>query len=271
MSTVATAYARYPFLTEDKNVTARIAQERQRLEAARAEQAKQGPGDAAVFSEDAAVFSEKGKQLASSLSREEMEALSYAHLLQFETEDGGVIRVDLALDPDSEEKYLAARVAITKPDGTEETLYIPFAEAAEEGGETGEEGASGETDAEDALLAAAAGEAQPSLKDLIEQYGLNKIAGASEGLSAAVKARIQSMITAAEKTAEESENMEKLKDGREEHAGMVVGDGAAEPAIDAAVGREINPISGKTARTLASYARTASSYSAGMGSFSRRY
>lgn len=269
MSTVATTYTRYPFLAEDKNIPSRIAQERQRLEAARAEQAKQG-------ATDAAVFSEKGKQLAAtSLSKEEMEALSYAHLLEFETEDGGRVSVDLALDPDSEEKYLAARVTITKPDGTEETLYVSFAEDAEEAEEAeAKEVVAGETDAEDEALAAATEEAMPSLRELIEQHGLDKIADASEGLFAAIKARIEAMIKAAEETAKEAEALEAVKAGREERNAMAAGDsgdGGAESGDDTAVGQEVNAVSGKTARTLASYARTASSFSAGMGSFSRRY
>ncbi|SBW04582.1 hypothetical protein KL86DPRO_20340 [uncultured delta proteobacterium] len=267
MSTVAATYTRQPLLAEDKSVTARIAQERQRLEAARTEQAKQG-------ATDAAVFSEKGKQLAAtSLSKEEMEALSYAHLLEFETEDGGRVSVDLALDPalnpDGKEKYLAARVTITKPDGTEETLYVSF---AEEAGETAaEEVVAGETGAEDQALAAAAGEALPSLKELIEQHGLDKVADPSEGLFAAIKARIESMIKAAEETAKEAEALEAVKAGREERSAMAAGDGGEESGDEVAVGQEVNAVSGKTARTLASYARTASSFSAGMGSFSRRY
>ncbi len=149
-----------------------------------------------------------------------MESLAYAHLLQFKADDGSDIAVDLAMDPDSEEKYLAARVTITRPDGSEESLYFSFdLVRAEEEAPAGQAAATTETEedtgATDDAPAEAAREAQPSLTDLIHEYGLGNTSGASEGLFAAIRARIEAMIEASEDSAEEHEALEKIKAGRE--------------------------------------------------------
>ncbi|MCC8194197.1 MAG: hypothetical protein LIP28_06090, partial [Deltaproteobacteria bacterium] len=81
MATVTTTYDRYAFLTEEQRASARASLERHRTETPRTRSnAPQG---------DAVAFSENGRQLAatSPLSREEMEALSYAHLLAFDPDD----------------------------------------------------------------------------------------------------------------------------------------------------------------------------------------
>ena len=266
MSTVTTAYNQYFLQTEEQRAAARSALERHRTENGLSGPQKTGGNDAVSFSA-------QGRQLAapSSLSQEEMEALSYAHLLQFETDDGATVSIDLGLAPDSEETYLSARITITRPDGTEESLYIALdaarnEETPEAGEETGEEAV--ETDAQGAALAAATAEAEPSLMELIERYGLNKIEDASESLSAAIRARIESMIEAAEETKEETEELEAVKAGRAANAEAAAGETDGEPA---AVGREINPVSGRTARGLAGYARSVSSFGTGMSSFSRHY
>ena len=274
MSTVTGSYSQYFLQTEEQRSAARAALERHR-----AENGISGPPKTA--NNDAVSFSEQGKMLAasSSMSREEMEALSYAHLLQFEAEDGSTVSVDLALDPDSEERYLAARITITKPDGTEESLYISFDVIRGEKAGENEAGAAAaedaaeeeETDATAEALAAATEAAEPSLMELIEQYGLNKIADASEGLFAAIRARIEAMIQAAEETAEETEELEQIKEDREARADTAAGSGQEASAGNTAVGQELNPVSGKTARGLAGYARSASTFTAGMGSFSRHY
>ncbi|MCC8195169.1 MAG: hypothetical protein LIP28_11050, partial [Deltaproteobacteria bacterium] len=177
--------------------------------------------------------------------------------------------LDLAMDPDSEERYLAARVTVTKPDGAEEILSLPF-EPEEAGTENAAEKAAGEAAAADEPPVAPKAEDRPSLMELIEQYGLNTVADASEGLFAAIRARIEASIAAAAETAEETETLEKVKTEREARNSAADGAGG-EPADGADGGGEINAVTGKTARTLASYARAASLGSGSISRFSRHY
>lgn len=279
MSSVAATYNRYSFLTEEQRTTNLSALERYKTKQAEAAQTKPAADDVA--------FSTQGKELAAAMSREEMEALSYSHLLEFETEDGGKVSVDLAMDPDSEEKYLAARITVTRADGTEEVLYVPFTEGEDETEETETQKTAREAAEAEAAgtaknaVAEATEEAQPSLLELIEQYGLNKTPDASDGLFAAIRARIEAMIEAAGETAEEQEALEAVTANREarnqtaEEISGTVGATAAEATGASgttgggvAIGEEISPINGRMARTLAKYANSANF---SMGSFSRRY
>jgi len=265
MSSVISGYSNYSVLTEEQRTAGRSFLERHRAQAGEMGQGKKTDADAVDFSARSRNLAASG-----SLSREEMEAFSYSHLLEFETEDGRSISVDLAMDPDSEERYLAARITVINADGSEEVLYVPFdtppppPPVAEDESEA-DAGEEGQAEAL-AVVQAAAEEAQPSLMDLIEKYGLNKTADASEGIFAAIKARIEAMIEAARETAEEDEAQAAVRAEREER-----NDASGEASDDAEIGQEVNQISGRVARSLAGYARVGAGFTTGMGSFSRRY
>ncbi len=231
--------------------------------------------------DDLVAFSEHGKALAasSSRSREELVGLIYESLLRFEAEDGSVVTLDLALEgEEGEEQYTAARVTITRPDGSAETLYFsrdglaarPKAEATEEPlEETAEEALENKSDNP---VATATEKAVPSLMELIEEYGLNKIADASEGLLAAIRARIEAMIEAAEETAEETETLEKVKGERESRNEAASATGTATEEETPETRSEGGSTGASRARTLSSYTRNATaSFHESSGKFSRHY
>ena len=273
MSTVPVIYNRYSFLTEDQHAAGRIASTYDRL------RSQENTETEKPANTDEIAFSDKGRQLAgsSSLSREYMEGLHYEPLLTFGTEDGSTVSVDLASEGEGDDaRYSAVCITITKPDGSEESLYISFdmtgigeesqddaAEAAaqaETAGETGETAKAEET-----------GEIVPSLLELVEQYGLNKVPDASEALFAAIKARIEAMIEAAAETAEETEELEQIKAAREER-----GEAAAAPAAEGEQGTEEtgnNYRSGGSANVIVGYTSRgrASASHVNLANFSRRY
>ena len=278
MSTITTTYNQYSFLTEDRRAAVRGFLDRQKARDNESGQAKPAGADDVAFSERSKKLADSGR-----LSPEEMERLSYEPFFTIETEDGGTIAIALARDPqaaEGEETYLAARVTVTKPDGTEEVLYLSMTPPPPPEEDEAEESAV-EEDAEGQAQAVMVEDAEPSLKELIQKYGLDKIADPSESLAAAIQARIAAMIEASRETREEEEALNEARALREERKEIATEEAAADAEVSAEAfgeasgdeedARSSGAVSVKTARSLASYARNSSVFTPGTGNFSRRY